>query len=170
VFQGAYDIAGGGSYGEKDHPLTKEQADYNLKYLTAVALLDGAVGPEQLESERVRRADVQELLERVDVTPAADLTAAYPQRTSARVRVVLHDGREHAIEVSDYEGSPTNPLSWERVVEKFHWLAEPFCDEALRADIVDAVEHLDDIPIAELAMLLGAAAPLAQRPRTRHRL
>jgi 2-methylcitrate dehydratase len=56
VFQGAYDFAGGGAYGPKDDPRTKEQADYNLKYLSAVALLDGGVGPEQLETERVLRA------------------------------------------------------------------------------------------------------------------
>ena len=43
VFQGAYDFAGGGSYGAKDQPRTKEQADYNLRYLSAVALLDGQV-------------------------------------------------------------------------------------------------------------------------------
>src|SRR5271165_6486715 len=94
VFQGAYDFAGGGAYGEKDHPRTKEQADYNLKYLSAVALLDGGVGPEQLETERVMRGDVQELLTRVDVRPAADLTADYPQRTATRVHLVTHDGRE----------------------------------------------------------------------------
>ena len=158
VFQGAYDFAGGGAYGDKDHPRTKEQADYNLKYLSAVALLDGGVGPEQLETERVRRGDVQELLARVDVTPAADLTADYPQRTAARVQVVTHDGREFSREESDYEGSPTRPMSWERVVDKFDWLAEPFCDEALRADIVAAVDHLDEIPVAELTGLLGAAS------------
>jgi 2-methylcitrate dehydratase len=64
VFQGAFDIAGGGRYGNKDHPSTKEQADYNLKYLVAAALLDGQVGPEQLETRRVRRSDVQDLLAR----------------------------------------------------------------------------------------------------------
>src|SRR6201995_4880795 len=94
VFQGAFDLAGGGHYGNKDHPSTKEQADYNLKYLVGVALLDGQVGPEQLETERVRRADVQDLLARVDVKAAADLTEAYPERTEARVRVTLNDGRE----------------------------------------------------------------------------
>ncbi len=169
VFQSAYDFAGGGAYGDKDHPLTKEQADYNLKYLSAVALLDGGVGPEQLETERVRRSDVQELLSRVDVKPAADLTADYPQRTATRVHVVTHDGREFTREESDYEGSPTRPMSWDRVVEKFHWLVEPFCDEALRADIIAAVEHLDEIPIAELAGLLGAVSLNGQRPRSRHR-
>jgi 2-methylcitrate dehydratase len=170
VFQGAYDIAGGGAYGVKDRPWTKEQADYNLKYLTAVALLDGAVGPEQLETERVRRPDVQGLLLRVDVRPAADLSADYPQRTAVRVHVVTRDGREFHREQSDYEGSPTRPMSWERVIEKFHWLAEPFCDGALRADIVAAVEHIDEIPVTELTGLLGAASPVAQRRRSRSRL
>ena len=56
-------------------------------------------------------------------------------------------------------------MSWERVVEKFHWLAEPFCDDALRANIVAArVDHVDQIPVAELAGLLGAASRIARRP------
>jgi len=169
VFQNAYDIAGGGAYGDKDHPRTKEQADYNLKYLSAVALLDGGVGPEQLETERVVRSDVQDLLARIEVNAAADLTADYPHRTATRVRVVTRDGREFGREETDYEGSPTRPMSWERVVDKFHWLAEPFCGETLRADIIAAVDHLDEIPIAELAALLGAASSTAQRPRSKAR-
>jgi 2-methylcitrate dehydratase len=170
VFQGAFDIAGGGSYGNKDHPSTKEQADYNLKYLVSVALLDGQVGPEQLETERVRRHDVQDILARVHVEAAADLTAAYPERTAARVRIALHDGRELDREQSDFEGSPTRPMSWDRVAQKFHWLGEPFADATLRAEIIDAVWRLDEISVAELAGLLGAVSPQVQRPRTRGRL
>jgi 2-methylcitrate dehydratase len=169
VFQTAYDIAGGGAYGDKDHPRTKEQADYNLKYLSAVALLDGGVGPEQLENHRVLRGDVQDLLTRVEVTPAADLTAGYPQRTVTRVHVTTHDGREFSREESDYEGSPTRPMSWERVVDKFDWLAEPFCDAALRADMIAAVHRVDEIPVAELTALLGAVSAVAQRPRSKPR-
>ena len=170
VFQGAFDIAGGGRYGNKDHPSTKEQADYNLKYLVAAALLDGQVGPEQLETQRVRRADVRDLLARVDVRPAADLTAAYPERTQARVQITLKDGREFHRAQSDFEGSPTRPMPWDRVVEKFHWLAEPFADDALRAQIIDAVHRLDDISVAELTALLGAVSPSVRRPRTWGRL
>lgn len=169
VFQSAYDIAGGGAYGDKDHPRTKEQADYNLKYLSAVALLDGGVGPEQLENERVLRGDVQDLLARVAVTPAADLTADFPRRTAVRVHIVTRDGREFSREESDYEGSPTRPMSWERVVDKFGWLAEPFCDEALRADIIAAVNELDVIPVGALTGLLGAVSRTARCPRSKTR-
>jgi 2-methylcitrate dehydratase len=83
--------------------------------------------------------------------------------------VVTRDGREFSREESDYEGSPTRPMSWERVVDKFHWLAEPFCDEALRAEIVAAVDHIDEITIAELTGLLGAASPIPQPARSRAR-
>ncbi|OBI93813.1 MmgE/PrpD family protein [Mycobacterium asiaticum] len=166
VIQSAYDIAGGGAYGDKDHPWTKEQADYNLKYLGAVALLDGGVGPEQLETERVRRDDVQNLLTRIAVVPAADLTADYPERTGVRVSVATHDGRELNHQQADYEGSPTQPLSWDRVVEKFHWLAEPCCDRGLRGEIIEAVERLDEIPVTELTGLLGRVSPAAVRPRS----
>lgn len=170
VFEGAFDFAGGGQYGDKSHPWTKEQADYNLKYLVAAALLDGQVGPEQLESERIRRPDIQNLLTRVEVVAAADLTQAYPERTSARMHILCNDGRTLHREQSDFEGSPTQPMSWERVVEKFRWLAEPFAEPALQVEIVDAVRRLDEISVAELAGLLGAVSPVPQRPRTKGRL
>src|SRR5580693_2036126 len=170
VFRPAFEFAGGGSFGPKDHPEIKEQGDYNLKYLVAAALLDGQVGPEQLETERVRRDDVQDLLARVDVKAASDLTEAYPERTEARVRIALKDGRELHRAQSDFEGSPTRPMSWGRVVEKFHWLGEPFADAALRTEIIDAVQRLEEISVAELAGLLGAVSPEAQRARTRGRL
>lgn len=166
VFQGAYDFAGGGAYGNKDHPSTKEQADYNLRYLSAAALLDGGVGPEQLENERVRRSDVQDLLSRIDIRPAADLTADYPQRTAARVHVTTHDGRKFSHEQSDYEGSPTRPLSWGRVVDKFCWLAEPFCDAGLRDQIISAVERLEEVPVADLTRLLSAVSPTPTHGRS----
>ncbi|HYB81053.1 MAG TPA: MmgE/PrpD family protein, partial [Mycobacterium sp.] len=128
------------------------------------------VGPGQLETERVRRDDVQDLLARVDVKAAPDLTEAYPERTSARVHIALRDGRTFDLEQSDFEGSLTRPMSWDRVVEKFHWLGEPFADAALRAEIIEAVACLDEIPVAELAGLLGAVSPEARRPRSRGRL
>lgn len=61
-------------------------------------------------------------------------------------------------------------MSWERVVDKFHWLAEPFADDTLRSEIIGAVEGLDGIRTAELTGLLGAVSPTPKRPRSRGRL
>jgi 2-methylcitrate dehydratase len=60
-------------------------------------------------------------------------------------------------------------MSWERVVDKFHWLSGPFADDTLRSEIISAVEGLDSIRITELTGLLGAVSPTPNRPRSRGR-
>lgn len=159
VFQTAYDIAGGGSFGSKDAPSTKEQADYNLRYLLAAALIDGQVGPEQLQTERILRSDVRELLNRISIRPDAALTARYPDATPVRITMRLRDGRQVSREQDDFEGARSRPFMWDRTVEKFHWLAEQYADNSLRAAIVDTVRHLDDAPVSALTALLTNVSP-----------
>jgi len=167
VFQTAYDIAGGGTFGDKESPWTKEQADYNLKYLLAAALIDGQVGPEQLQTERIRRADVQRLLHRINVRPNATLTAGYPRTTPVRIGMTLRDGKCFSREQQDFEGAPSRPLTWQRTVEKFHWLTEQYAGEALRDQIVDQVEHLGTEPVSALTGLLSEVCPARRLPKTR---
>lgn len=167
VFQTAYDIAGGGTFGDKNTVTVKEQADYNLAYLTAAALIDGQVGPDQLREDRIRREDVQTFMRRVQVQPDDELTAGYPQTAPVRVRIFLKDGREFVREQHDYEGARTRPLGWDRVVDKFHWLAEPYADDELREQVISAVADLDQIDVSELTGLLAQASREPRRSRTR---
>src|SRR5580658_190598 len=155
ICQTGFDIAGGGGFGAKDHPQTKEQADYNLKYLIAAALLDDQVGPAQLEPARVRAPDAQALLARVDIRPDGNFTSRYPQELDARVTLRMKDQRVFVKEQLGYEGGLANPLSWDRTVEKFHWLSEAFADAELRHALVRAVQRLDARPLSELTDLLA---------------
>jgi len=168
IFQSGFDIAGGGAFGPKDRPQTKEQADYNLKYLIAAALLDDAVGPAQLEPSRIQAADAQALLGKVEIHPDAILTARYPRELGTRITIRTKTGKIFDREQSDYEGGLGNPLSWEREVEKFNWLSEPFADAALRNDIVELVTDLDQHSIEDLMNLLAKVSPRAVFPATRH--
>jgi 2-methylcitrate dehydratase len=123
IFQAGFDLAGGGNYGPKDHPWTKEQGDYNLKYLISAALLDGQVGPVQLEAARIQAPDAQAMIARVEVRPDEQLTARFPQELCARITVRTKDQRVLKKEHIGYEGGLDQPMSWDRVVEKFHWLS-----------------------------------------------
>ena len=164
IFQTGFDIAGGGSFGPKDDPQTKEQADYNLKYLIAAALLDDQVGPAQLEPERVRAADAQALLQKVTVRPDARFSAQYPQALNTRVTIKCKDGRVFSKEHVGFEGGLDHPFTWERTVEKFNWLSEQYADQALRGQIIDLVSTLDEHPIAELMALLAKVNPEPRFP------
>ena len=167
IFQAGYDFAGGGNYGSKDHPGTKEQGDYNLKYLITAALLDGTVGPDQVQTERIQSPDSQAMVARVEVRPDAQLTARFPKELAARITVTTKDGRKLVKEHLGYEGGIDNPMSWERVVQKFHWLSEASADEALRGKIIEAVERIDSRPISDLMGLLAQVQPTGVYPKPR---
>jgi 2-methylcitrate dehydratase len=166
VFQGAFEFAGGGAFGPKDHPQVKEQGDYNLKYLIAAALLDDQLGPAQLEEARIQAPDAQALLRRVEIRPDERFSARYPHELSARVTIRTKDQRVLAKEQNGYEGDLTNPMSWTRTVEKFHWLAEAFADEELRSRLIRAVEQLDTSRLSDLTDLLAQVRPTAVFPTT----
>jgi 2-methylcitrate dehydratase len=168
TFQGGFDLAGGGSFGPKEHPTTKEQADYNLKYLIAVALLDDQVGPAQLDEARVNAPDAQALLAKVNVKPNPRFTQGYPEHLGCRIVICTRSGDIYTKDQTGYEGGQDQPLTWQRVVEKFHWLAEPYADANLRQAIIAEVEILDEQPISVLMGLLARVKSAATfRPTLR---
>ena len=155
TFDVAYNIIGGGEEGEKKTVRTKEEADHSLPYLLAVALLDGEVYPAQYAPERISADDVQDLLRKVEVRPAGDLSERFPREMPCRIRVSLGGGRTLEREKRDYEGFSTRPISWERATEKFERLAAPYADGNLRDSIAYAVRHVEDVEVKELAESLG---------------
>jgi 2-methylcitrate dehydratase len=157
TFQVAYDIIGGGEEGGKKEIRTKEQADHSLPYLLAVALLDGQVLPEQFAPERIVAPDVQALLRRVEVRPAADLTARFPTEHACRLRLHLAGGTTLAAEKSDYEGFITRPMSWERAREKFERLVAGRVEPRLAAELAETVRTLDELETRDLTMVLARA-------------
>jgi 2-methylcitrate dehydratase len=157
TFQVAYDIIGGGEEGGKKEIRTKEQADHSLPYLLAVALIDGQVLPEQFAPERIVAPDVQALLRRVEVRPAADLTARFPTEHACRVRLHLAGGAILATEKSDYEGFVTRPMGWERTREKFEQLVAGRVEPRLTAELAETVRGLDQLETRDLTALLARA-------------
>jgi len=69
-------------------------------------------------------------------------------------------------EQNGYEGGLVNPMSWERTVEKFHWLTEAIADEELRGGIIGAVAQLDTSELSDLTNLLAQVRPVAAFPTT----
>jgi 2-methylcitrate dehydratase len=150
-----YDFAGGGLYGVDKVVQTKEQADHNLPYLLAVAMLDGDVMPAQFEPNRIARADVQQLLKKVSVRPDHEYTELYPAKMPAKIAVRLQDGTVIEHEVQDYPGLASHPFTWEESVEKFDRLVAGRADESVSREIKDAVRSLESIQIKDLTQLLG---------------
>jgi 2-methylcitrate dehydratase len=155
VPQITYDFTGGGQYGTETDVRTKEQADHDLRYLLAVALLDGNVMPAQFAEDRITRPDVQSLMTKVSARPNAAYTDQYPQRMPAKITVRLKDGTTFTREVQDYPGMPSHPFTWDDVAGKFDQLAAGRIDSDLANEIKEAVRSLERIQVKDLTALLA---------------
>jgi 2-methylcitrate dehydratase PrpD len=107
------------------NPRTPYQAKFSLAYCVATALLEGALGLEQFADDRfgpdgVRDGAIAQLLRRVRVTVADDLTAKYPAAWPVRLTVAGRAEGEGGSAQSDYpKGHPEHPVSTAELEAKF---------------------------------------------------
>ena len=137
------------------NPRTPYQAKFSLAYCVAAALLEGELGLDQFSGDRfgdegVRDGVMAELLRRVRVSVADDLTAKYPAAWPVRLTIETASGAERG--ASDYpKGNAENPVSTEDLERKFSALVgsrfgRPTADAMLRAlHVVDGCPDMADL-------------------------
>lgn len=139
-------------------PLTPIGAQMNIGYATAVALLDGNVLAEQFTAARLDSDDIWSLISNTSVHLDESLTnAPITERFRTDVTVTTRDGAVHRARVDLPHGAPTDPVTNDELVAKFHSLADRVTSRQ-RTDAIEravvGLENLDDID--ELIDLLGA--------------
>src|SRR5699024_2710798 len=154
TFDVAYNIIGGGEEGGKKLIRYKEEADHSLPYMLAAAYLDGQVMPEQYEPERIKRDDIQNLLQKVDVKPDEDYSSRFPDEMACRIELETKDGQTFEIEKRDYQGFKTQPASWDVLMEKYNGLTRGI-DSELARKIADTIKNLEHVNVSALTELLG---------------
>lgn len=131
------------------HPQNTEQAQYNLAYPVAAALIDGELGPRQVLPPRIHDGAVLALADRVEAEVAPEYEQAFPEKTYADVEVVTQDGRIFTAvrKQAPWEPASTLPTDAE-LGEKFQWLTGPVLgkDHAERiTEMIWAFEGVDDV-------------------------
>ena len=141
-----------------ERPLTPIGAQMHLGYTTAAALLDGNVLPEQFTPARLDADDIWRLVERTDVhldeaRDHADIT----ERFATDLEVITDDGNVHRVRIDQPHGAPTDPITNDELVVKFHALADRVTTRDRATAIERAVTRIDDLTdVSELVTLLDA--------------
>ncbi len=106
-------------------PSTADEARFSLNYVVATALVHGSVRLSAYERDRLEDPATLDLMRRVEAVVDPMLDAAFPGRRSARVEIVLRDGRRLTHLQPDRKGDPELPLSDEELGSKLIELAAP---------------------------------------------
>src|SRR6266853_1407534 len=127
-------------------PTTGLQGKFSMEFCMAILLLDGKADQTKYTDAVVNRDDVKRMIERVRfyVDPEAE-NAGYDKMTTI-IKITLKDGRTISGRADFGKGSPTNPMSYDEVAEKFRGCAA-FAEwpKAKDSQVVDLVRKLEDI-------------------------
>lgn len=108
------------------HPQDTEEAQYNLAYPVAAALLDGEVGPRQVLPPRIYDRSLLELADRVTVEVDEAHERAFPARAQAEVLIQTTDGRVLTSGTVEANWEPPDSLPRDDELQrKFLWLVGP---------------------------------------------
>ena len=107
-------------------PANTEEAQYNLAFPVAAALVDGAVGPAQVLPPRIFDRDLLDLAGRLEVDVAPEIEDRFPAKAIASVEITTRDGLRYDSGAVEARWEPPDTLpSDDELQEKFSWLAVP---------------------------------------------
>jgi 2-methylcitrate dehydratase PrpD len=141
-------------------PRTTEEAQFSVPWPVACALLDGAVGPDQILEAALRSRRRARLAACVELVVDPELDALFPEQALAWVEVEAPGGRTARSSVMAARGDATAPLSDQDLEAKFQQLVVPVLGPTAAASLATAIARLPQAAgLGGIAALLPGLAP-----------
>ncbi|MBE5869482.1 MAG: MmgE/PrpD family protein [Lachnospiraceae bacterium] len=146
-------------------PKDTDEAQYNIAYPVAAAIIHGDVGFCQICNNALDDQRVLEMMKHLSFTVDPELDRQFPEKRLAWVEFILKDGRilRSKVYAADGEASDNVDRNW--ILRKFHRITAPFLspqDQQLMLELLttDPDRKLRDIVIDINHILKGHAAEL----------
>jgi len=127
-------------------PTTGLQGKFSMEFCMSILLLERKAGLNEFQDAVVQRADVQEMIKRVNfyVDPEAE-NAGLDKMTSI-LKIHMKDGKVFSGRAEFAKGSPANPMSFDEVADKFRGCAEfAKWPSGKTETVIASVKSLEDI-------------------------
>lgn len=136
-------------------PVTPLEGKFSLRFTSALALSGAQTSDRAFTTQSVRDPALVSLRDRVRVTP--DPAQKNSHASQVRVTLATGDVLTDSVDMSIPTPAAALPRQWERLVAKFHGLADPVLGPERAAALRAAIEDLDTHP--SCAALAALAAP-----------
>jgi 2-methylcitrate dehydratase len=136
-------------------PRTREDADHSFTFLTAVALVDGALGEHQFAGKRWLQPEMRAFTAKVELKTSAEISARAPDSMPARVEVNLDNGERLVSECLYPPGHsfPERGLDRDVTVQKFYDVTDGLLSTSAADDIISLL--LDGAATQSVAAIFG---------------
>jgi len=106
IFKRAIDLVG------NKYPENAIQAQFHLPFTIACALVYGKVIPSFFTDEFLRKSEIRQLIDKVEMTASEEYSMAFPEKLPSSVNIILKDGKVFSKEIQtapwDADCQPTD--------------------------------------------------------------
>lgn len=142
------EVGSGASLLNTTRPITIEHAQYSFPFVIGMALVDGEIGPDQINEGRLTEESVLKLADKIKVVVSEEVNALLPAKFGAIITIDTKSGEKHRIKLDFPKGEPENSLTHEEIEEKFKKWAATVIDPDRAEQVLNCInnlENLDDI-------------------------
>lgn len=126
-------------------PQTTEEAQYSLPFVLAAALVDGSLGPEQMNESKLGDQMILEMAQKVHISvdPAAE--KRFPRRTMASVEVLTRQGLTLNKFAEKTKGDWDMPLCDLELEEKFLRFSTSILPNLGATKVLNVIKRLEEV-------------------------
>jgi 2-methylcitrate dehydratase PrpD len=139
-----------------DHPKNTEEAQYNLAYGLACAVLKGKVGPQEVTPPAIYDPQILAFMDKIEPVEDQEIQKTFPAKRQARVEIKTTDGRVFESGVVDAPwGVSANRPTDQDLIEKFEMVTGPVLGKIRSQELQDMIWNLEREPKAALLVELA---------------
>ena len=140
----------------KKKPEDSEEAQYNIAFPVACALVHGDVGFLQIREEAVHDADVLEAMDLLHFEVCDEYETQFPQKRLASVEIELKDGILLKSRTYEAPGEPDDPeLNLDWIIRKFIRVTSPILNLEGQQWVIDTFTKHHDINVVDFVQNLN---------------
>ncbi len=139
-------------------PCDTEEAQYNLAYGLACAVLKGKLGPQEVTPPAILDQQTLAFMAKIEPVEDSEIQKGYPAKRQARVEITTTDGRGFDSGIVDARwGVSTDRPTDKDLIEKFQMVTSPVLGQTRAQALQDLIWNLEREPRAARLVDLATA-------------
>jgi 2-methylcitrate dehydratase PrpD len=131
-------------------PKTSEEAQYNIAYPVASAIVYGDFGYEQAREESLGAPDVLDVMKRLSFTADDRFDVQFPEKRICQAEINTKDGRRLISEECQPRGEAYENIGLEWLIDKFNRINSPVLSAAGRSQVIKMICGDENLPVRTL--------------------
>ena len=140
----------------KKIPTDSEEAQYNIAYPVACAIVHGDVGFAQMREQAIPDKDVISVMDKLSFVVEEEYDRQFPAKRLASVKIDLKNGKTLQSRVYEAPGEPDDSnlnIGW--IIDKFKRVTAPMLDADSQSSIIDAIINNDGMLMRDLIEMIN---------------